>query len=193
MESRGPALPGVCEEDRGRFSSKFKTSTQLKSRTSQLLTKSTCLSTSSTLEAFTPLTEAWVLKNSGRPTQGLAVSASQQVKICNLQLFLAQPHTILETMISVKRDSYSCSHLCSIPILNPQLAQLLFHCFRSLELFHTSHVLPKTMNVSEEKLLFFPPQVCQCRYECNLWRISSLFPWESRPPRQYLLSETIFG
>ena len=37
MESGGPALPGVSEEERGRFSSKFKTSTQLKSRTSYIV------------------------------------------------------------------------------------------------------------------------------------------------------------
>ena len=146
---------------------------------------------SSTFEAFTPLTETWGLLNSGRPTQRLAVATSQKVKICNLQLAPTQPHTTFETMIFEKRDSYFCSHLCSIPILNPQLALPQFHCFRSLELFHTSHVLPG--NILEDKLLFFPPQVCQCRYECNLWRISSLFPWESRLPRQYLLSETIFG
>ena len=100
----------------------------------------------STLEAFTPLTETWGLLNSGRPTQRLAVATSQKVKICNLQLAPAQHHAILDTlMILEKRDSYFCSHLCSSPILNPQLALLLFHCFRSWALFHTSHVLPMTM------------------------------------------------
>ena len=100
---------------------------------------------SSTFEAFTPLTETWGLLNSGRPTQRLAVATSQKVKICNLQLAPTQHHTTFETMIFEKRDSYFCSHLCSSPILNPQLAEPPFYCFHSKESFHTSHVLPMTM------------------------------------------------
>ena len=89
MESHGSACPGVREEEWSRFPSNLKSGTQLGNRIENWnkgLKKSTCLSTLSTLVAFIPLTETWGLLNLGRPTQQLAVSASQKVKICYLQL-----------------------------------------------------------------------------------------------------------
>ena len=43
---------------------------------------------------------------------------------------------------------YYRSHLCSSPILNPQLAWQLYCCLHSKGLFHTSHALPE--NVLED-------------------------------------------
>ena len=134
---------------------------------------------SSTFEAFTPLTETWELLNmSGGPTQRLAVATSQKVKICNLQLAPTQHHTTFETMIFEKRDSYFCSHLCSIPILNPQLALPQFHCFRSLELFHTSHVLPMTMFQRTKNI--FPTAVLRVSLRMQLVAYFLPFPFGSK-------------
>ena len=99
--------------------------------------------------ALIPLTETWGLLSLGGPTHRLAVSASQQVKICDLQLASARLLTNWEKFKDVDLSNYYYrSHLCSSPILNPQLAWQLYCCLHSKGLFHTSHALPE--NVLED-------------------------------------------
>ena len=88
---------------------------------------------------------------------------------------------------------YFCSHRCSNPILNRQLALRQCWSLRSEGSFHTSHACPD--NILEDKLLLYPPigynGVPHSAY--NLWHLLCLFPLGPGLSHLLCLAETIFG
>ena len=91
--------------------------------------------------------------------------------------------------------NHFCSHRCSNPILNRQLALRQCWSLRSEGSFHTSQTCPD--NILEDKLLLNPPMGFVGPHSAyNLWHLLCLFPWGpglSHPGTPPPFPETIFG